>query len=112
MTASFRFLRDDDCATVVVTGDVEYENAAELVEVFRGALSSFRDAPPVHPPTARVDLADVAFLDSMGLTALLTCRQLALDRGAAFAVVNAPPLPYRVISVAGLCAMLGMDEPR
>jgi len=113
VSVSFRFIRDgDDCTTVAVAGDVEYENATDLVEAFRGALSRTAGGSGTdRRGTARVDLADVGFLDSMGLSALLTCRQLAMDQGTSFAVVNPATMPYRVISLAGLAGTLGLAEP-
>jgi anti-sigma B factor antagonist len=49
-----------------------------------------------------LDLAGVTFLDSSGLGALVELRNVARRSGVYLAVVNVPPGPARIITIAGL----------
>lgn len=57
-----------------------------------------------------LDLAELTFLDSSGLGALLQIRSEAVSRGATFAVVQVAAAPARVIAIAGLNSTFGIDE--
>ena len=83
---------DDGVAHLVVAGEVDVSTAAELTAAGEQALS----APGCRG--LRVDLADVSFLDSTGLGALVGLRNAALaGRTAGFDHI--PVLPHELAAV-------------
>lgn len=54
-----------------------------------------------------VDLAELSFVDSTGIRALLRARRRAIESGATLEVANASPVVGRVLSDAGLEHVLG-----
>jgi anti-sigma B factor antagonist len=55
----------------------------------------------------RLDLAGVGFMDSTGLGALITLRNLAGQRGHAFELVSPSRAVERVLEISGLGAVFG-----
>lgn len=56
----------------------------------------------------RIDLADLRFIDSSGVRALLRARRRATESGATLEIVNACPAVSRVLAEAGVTrALLG-----
>jgi anti-anti-sigma factor len=58
-----------------------------------------------------MDLAELTFLDSSGLGALLQIRSDAMARGATFRISAVAPGVARVIEIAGLTSTFGIDRP-
>jgi anti-sigma B factor antagonist len=54
-----------------------------------------------------VDLAEVTFMDSTGLTALMDAHLAARDNGWVFEIRRASPAVRRVFELAGVNALLG-----
>jgi anti-sigma B factor antagonist len=54
-----------------------------------------------------VDLGETVFLDSRGISLLITAWQAARDAGIGFALVNARGVVRRVLEVSGLMVLLG-----
>ena len=59
---------------------------------------------PLYPPvsTLVVDLADVTFIDSSGIQALVTARSAAVTVGTRFMLSSVPPIIRQRIHVLGL----------
>lgn len=78
-----------------IIGELEYANAAEL----RDLLTTLTLQPGQR---LVLDLADMEFCDSSGLTALIAARNLAHAARADIALAAVPAHTLRVLSVVGL----------
>jgi anti-anti-sigma factor len=76
-----------------VHGDIDVTTSGQL-----------RDDIASHVGTPRLvlDLAEVGFLDSSGVSALIEGRQATMDHGGTFAVRNPSNIVRRVLEVAGM----------
>jgi anti-anti-sigma factor len=90
---------------VAVTGEVTFSNVAELNRRLDAALSGeSRDLV--------VDLSDVSFIDSSGLSALLTASKQARERGGAVALVLAGAEPPSIFRFRGVDRLLALYPSR
>ncbi len=87
--------RDADTATVALRGEVD----VLTVDQVRVALT---DAIAEGPRSIVVDLADLAFIDSTGLGALVFGFQRARDAGIAFRLARASRGVRQVLVLSGL----------
>ncbi|WP_077800841.1 STAS domain-containing protein [Streptomyces sp. JHA26] len=88
----------EDTATgpvVHVAGDLDYAHATAL----RQQIDALDLAPGQR---LVVDLADMDFCDSSGITALLAARQRALSAGADIALAAVPENTLRILAIVGL----------
>lgn len=90
---------------LAVAGEVDLATAPQL----RTALVQAVDAA-LPPRQVVVDLAQVQFIDAVGLGVLVGCRNAALLAGIGFQARNADGLVWRVIEVVGLVEVL--NAPR
>ncbi|MFG2487643.1 MULTISPECIES: STAS domain-containing protein [Streptomyces] len=77
---------------VVVSGEIDFENAAVLREVLLAALVSHRTA-------LLVDLERVTFCDCAGLNALLAARHAALRAGRSLRITAAGRRVQRLLDI-------------
>ncbi|URM88759.1 STAS domain-containing protein [Streptomyces sp. MRC013] len=78
-----------------VFGDLDYAHAA--------ALRRRAESLPLRPGERLVvDLANLEFCDSTGITALLAARQHALAAGADIALASVPANTLRILTIVGL----------
>ncbi|MCP2329006.1 anti-sigma B factor antagonist [Hamadaea flava] len=84
---------------VTVTGDVDLLSREELG---RSLADAVRDADQ----GVEVDLSGVDFLDSSGMSTLLTGRRAADEAGLTFRVVAAGDLVRRVMVLTGVWPLL------
>jgi anti-sigma B factor antagonist len=104
---SVRAHSDDDVVTVHLTGDIDPVTAPVMTETLRAAVE--RDP---RPRGVVADLTDVPFLDSSGLSALLSAARYLREQGVWFRVAipeNAPT--RRVVELVGLTEALNVMEP-
>ncbi|GAA2700686.1 MULTISPECIES: STAS domain-containing protein [Actinoplanes] len=66
----------------------------------------FDQAQSPEVEDVRVDLAEVAFLDSSALGVLVGAFHYAQEQGCGFAVVNPSPVARRVLAMTGLTEVL------
>ncbi|MFJ7073043.1 STAS domain-containing protein [Streptomyces sp. NPDC098781] len=78
-----------------ITGDLDHATAAEL----RDRLTALTLQPGQR---LVLDLADMDFCDSSGLTVLIAARNLAHAAGADIALAAVPAHTLRVMSIVGL----------
>jgi anti-anti-sigma factor len=83
---------------VTVTGDVDVDTAPRLREAVEGALG--RGCRHIA-----VDMSVVSFLDSTGLTALLTARDCALAAGGSLQLTGTSTAVVRLLDIAGLSGL-------
>jgi anti-anti-sigma factor len=95
----------DGAVTVVLFGELDADGAVCLATCIDGLIEACE--PLV------VDLADVTFIDSTGVAALLAARRRLLERGRSMHVSRTSPVVGRVLDVCGLTDLLaGIDGPR
>ena len=95
---------EDDRAVLTFSGEVDYAVTAR----FRQALVDLAEAGAVH---LALDLEDVTFIDSRGLSVLLHARRRVLRLGGSLRVIAVSPQVLRVLRVTGLHHLLLVDEP-
>jgi anti-anti-sigma factor len=96
--------RQDDRVSVSVGGELDLGTVGRLEDTVADQLTAGRVAELV------VNLADVTFLDSSGLGALLRIRQATQDAGGRLTITEVAPGPARVIAIAGLSETFGLPE--
>jgi anti-sigma B factor antagonist len=87
---------DSGARTLVLTGSVDIASKQVLTEAGRIALLEHG----AHRLT--LDLAEVSFIDSSGLGALIELAGLAADRGSSFALRAPSRRVQRVLDLTGL----------
>lgn len=102
---SVRVERSDDRALVYVGGDLDLATVPALRREAAAVLAT------AHFAELTLDLAELNFLDSSGLGALLELRRDALERGATMQLVNVARGPARVIAIGGLSSTFGLADP-
>ena len=86
-------------ARLDVSGEVDLLAEAPLVEQVGALLSGGHDGPLL------LDLAEVDFIDSSGVRALIQVHQ---THGARVQLVAASPPVLRVLEIAGITGLLGL----
>jgi anti-sigma B factor antagonist len=89
----------DDHVKVVVSGEIDMLSTPQLDDVLSTAITN-------GAARVEVDLGKVEFLASTGLRSLVAAKQLADDRGVAFAIVSASEVARRVLELSGLESFL------
>jgi anti-sigma B factor antagonist len=93
-----------DNTTYQLGGEVDLVAAPRLVEDMRGFASQTTG-------TVVVDCAELSFLDSSGIDALLRVDRMLRDERRRLRLVHLQDTPRRVVEILGLGATLGVDEP-
>jgi len=90
---------EDEWVVVRLKGDIDLATAPNL----RGRLD---DLLSLGPENLRIDLAEVAFMDSSGLNVLASAHKHAHEIGGQMVLVNVPGQIRRVLSMTGLDLLL------
>jgi len=95
--------RRDGASLVTARGELDLAVADELSAVLDSAQA----------PTLVLDLRDVTFIDSSGLSVIVAAHQRARAAGARFALVVTRPSPvHRLLELCGLAQTLTLiDDP-
>jgi anti-anti-sigma factor len=88
-------VRAGELRTVTVRGEVDLATASELESLVRSALAE-------APDGVVLDLAQLTFIDSSGLRALVALAKDAESRGTSLALRNLPRHAQRVLELTGL----------
>ncbi len=90
---------DGDARVVTVSGEIDADNcssaASSLLEIEGDGLT--------------LDLTNLGFIDSSGISELLRVRQLVIDRGGDFVLKNPSPAVHRILDITGLLAVFGLE---
>ncbi|MFD0783736.1 STAS domain-containing protein [Micromonospora azadirachtae] len=86
---------DAEGVTVSARGEIDLSTADELQHEIEAAIASNASA-------VVVDLAEVTFLDSAGINALLRGRRLADDRRKPYHVTNAQGMVRQLLRLTGV----------
>ncbi|HEX6022079.1 MAG TPA: STAS domain-containing protein [Solirubrobacter sp.] len=84
--------------TLVIHGELDIATAPELVDL----LERLRR----HGHAVTLDLAEVTFMDSTGLTTIMDAHTQAIEDGWSFSVSRASPAVRRVFDLAGVGRIL------
>jgi anti-sigma B factor antagonist len=105
MQSHFRVdVRGTGAATVIaVSGELDLASSPTLEEELERVAGS--DAPLMI-----VDLRDLEFMDSTGLSVLVRAHQRASELGKRFGLVNGSPQVQRLLSLTGLAERLTMAD--
>jgi anti-anti-sigma factor len=90
---------------IVPHGEIDLETAHEV----RGAIDAAFAAEP--PASIRVDLRDVAFVDSAGISALVGGYHTAKVRGVRLTVTEPTEFVYKQLYISGLLGLFGAPRP-
>jgi anti-sigma B factor antagonist len=89
-------VRHDDRAVIVeVSGEIDLATAPSLA-------AALDDIEAGSGRRVHLDLADVTFLDSSGISVLVECRKRLGDGGGDLVLHRATPTVQRVLEIAGL----------
>ena len=90
---------------VVLRGEIDFANAAQIIQRIRQAIARHR------PQAVEVDLSAVTFLDSTGIGVLVNAMRAAHGAGAAYRV-DRPNLKVRdQLRITGLLEPFGLATP-
>ncbi|MGW4436994.1 STAS domain-containing protein [Streptomyces sp. NPDC004596] len=89
---SLTTISEPSALTVRVAGELDYDTCDELVDTVVTGL-----AGPPAPRHVRLDFADLTWIDSMGLSALLMIHRYTRAAGAALHLVHRPDVLERVL---------------
>jgi anti-anti-sigma factor len=89
-----------DTARADVVGEVDLSTAQDL----RDRLLNMLQAQP--PVALTVDLSRVTFLDCTGISALISARNVAIQRDCQMWVTSPPPIVHRILDLTGSLSIL------
>lgn len=90
---------------IVLSGEIDAENAYEIREAVAGLLSRSR------PALIQLDMHQVSFIDSVGISALVAAFQIAAVSGVKVVVTRPSRFAHRQLWVSGLLGLFGAPEP-
>lgn len=96
---------DGESRVLLMSGELDLAAAGSLEEELERALSS-------GSPTIVLDLRDLEFIDSTGLSVLVRAHQQAQEQGVQLGLVNAGAQVERLLSLTGLADRLTLAEGR
>jgi anti-sigma B factor antagonist len=99
LTLKIRVERYGDCAALKLSGELDYASVGELRRVLLEETSS-----PGH--NVEMDMADVTFIDSMGLSLLLQAKYQVEANGGTMSLTLITDRVRRVLELANLDADL------
>lgn len=103
MSLSITTNAQDKTQTIVVSGEVDVSNAAQMREAIEAALTG-------APERLEVNLANVPYIDSTGIGVLVGAAHAASEAGAAFAVCEPQANVKRVLGMLGVEKDLNIEE--
>jgi anti-anti-sigma factor len=94
---------EEQARVLTVSGELDLAAASSLEEELGRALSS-------GSPLIVVDLENLDFIDSTGLSVLVRAHQQAQDQGLQLGLVNAGAQVERLLSLTGLADRLTLSD--
>jgi anti-anti-sigma factor len=91
--------RGGETATITITEDLDLEGAARI----RGDITNLLDSGVVH---LIIDLAGCSFIDSVGISLLLTTRERLQPSGGSIVVTNVNGIIKRTLETTGVYNVL------
>jgi anti-sigma B factor antagonist len=90
-------------AVVTIGGDLEYGTAGQL-------RSTLLELSQREPATVALDMSDVEFLDSTGISLLIQAKQRFDAQGARFVLRQPTPRVTRVLEIAGVVDLFTIES--
>ena len=90
---------------ILPSGEIDVENAYEIRDAIAGQLSHAR------PALIQLDMHRVTFIDSVGISALVSAFQIAAVSGVKLVVTRPSRFAHRQLWVTGLLGLFGAPEP-
>jgi anti-sigma B factor antagonist len=90
---------------ILPAGEIDVENAFEIREAVAAQLT---EAPPGR---IELNMRDVTFIDSVGISALVAAFQLASVSDVKLVVTHPSRFAHRQLWVTGLLGLFGSPEP-
>ena len=87
------------------SGEIDVENAYEIREAVAAQLGA------KHPSRIELNMQDVTFIDSVGISALVAAFQLASVSGIKLVVTRPSRFAHRQLWVTGLLGLFGAPQP-
>jgi anti-anti-sigma factor len=97
-------MTDTDPIVITPSGEIDLASAPQLRQSIKEALDSSRSTVLV------VDLADVTFMDSSGLTCLAFAHQQMQERDGHVEVRRANPSVRKLINVVGMDQVVEVQD--
>ncbi len=96
-------LRGDFCI-LTLAGEVDLDVVDDLLQLGRLGLDA------VGVKTLVLDLADVTFMDSTGIGALMQLRNTADSHSRSLLLANVPKAVHRILELTALDSMFGVGD--
>jgi anti-anti-sigma factor len=90
---------DEGRVALALIGELDLSNAAALIDEFADTVAG-------RPTAIDVDLADLIYSDSVGLTALATAHFQCMECGIPLRILNPNPFIERLLEITGLDGLL------
>jgi anti-anti-sigma factor len=94
--------------TVLVRGEVDLDSSEQLRRALEDAVAAA--AQPGASTRLHLDLADVDYMDSTGLRAVLQTRDELDEQGGTLDVVAVSAIVRRLIEITGMSELLAPEE--
>ena len=95
----------DGVVEVSPSGEIDVENAYEIREAVATQLAES------HPTRIELNMQDVTFIDSVGISALVAAFQLAAVSEVKLIVTRPSRFAHRQLWVTGLLGLFGNPQP-
>ncbi|MEU4234287.1 STAS domain-containing protein [Nonomuraea sp. NPDC026600] len=92
----------DGLLEVVLRGDIDFTNAAWVRKTVASAVIDKR------PSVVRIEMGEVAFLDSSGIGVLVDAMKASAEVEAAFSVGHPTPRVFDQLRITGLLTAFGL----
>jgi anti-sigma B factor antagonist len=95
----------DGAVEIAPAGEIDVDNAYGIREAVAAQL------PGSRPGRIELNLQDVTFIDSVGISALVSAAQLARVSGVELVITRPGRFVYRQLWITGLLGLFGSPEP-
>jgi len=92
---------EDGQLLVALQGELDADNTSAFLQRVKAAHEA--------PAELVIDVANLEFIDSSGLSAFLKLRDTVIAGGGSFAVTGPTPAVRRVFDIAGLLDVFGLS---
>jgi anti-anti-sigma factor len=95
----------DGAVQIAPDGEIDVDNAYGIREAVAGQLAGPR------PSRIELNLEQVTFIDSVGISALVSAAQLARVSGVELVITRPSRFVHRQLWITGLLGLFGSPEP-
>lgn len=101
--ASHSITSERRISTLHICGEIDMSNVDEIYAWIHDAI----DANNVK--TVQIDLAQLGFIDSMGIRCLVDAHNYARVRGTTLTIVNPAPFIAKLLRITGVAELFGLN---